>query len=154
MFKGGFMRRGIWFVIALMALMISMGCAPQPSQKAGQAVLFDGLINVFDNGIYYRGTQIGSIQATETGKGNVTRVTIAISPEFAANMGEHVVFYVDGGHLEAAQLQSFGIPLEPGAPLCGFASQAEFNWFKFKTLLKDRVGAARQRALGLQARMG
>lgn len=148
------MRRGIWFVMALMALMISMGCAPQPSQKAGQAVFFDGLINVFDNGIYYRGTPIGTIQATETGKANVTRVTIAISPEFAASMGEHVVFYVDGGHLEAAQLQSFGIPLEPGAPLCGFASKGEFNWFKFKTLLKDRVGASRQRALALQARMG
>jgi len=148
------MRRGIWFVIALMALMISMGCAPQPSQKAGQAVLFDGLINLFDNSIYYRGTQIGSIQATDTSKGNVTRVTIAITPEFAAGMGDQIVFYVDGGHLEAAQLQSFGIPLEPGAPLCGFASKAEFNWFKFKTLLKDRVGAARQRALGLQARMG
>lgn len=148
------MRRGIWFVMALMALMISMGCAPQPSQKAGQAVFFDGLINVFDHGVYHRGTQIGSIQATETGKANVTRVTIAITPEFAASMGDHVVFYVDGGHLEAAQLQSFGIPLEPGAPLCGFASKAEFNWFKFKTLLKDRVGASRQRALALQARMG
>ena len=148
------MRRGIWFVIALMALMVSIGCAPQPSQKAGQAVLFDGLVNLFDNGIYYRGTQIGSIQTTEAGKGNVTRVNIAISPEFAASMGDHIAFYVDGGRLEAAQLQTFGTPLEPGAPLCGFVSKAEFNWFKLKTLLYDRVGAARQRALALQARMG
>lgn len=148
------MRRGIWLVIALMALMIVMGCGPQPSQKAGQAVLFEGLVNLFDNGIYYRGTQIGSIQGTETGKGNVSRVAIAISPEFAASMGDHVVFFVDKGRLEAAQLQSFGVPLEPGAPICGFGSRAELNWFKFKTLLKDRVGAARQRAFALQARMG
>jgi hypothetical protein len=137
-----------------MALMIGAGCAPQPSQKAGQAVFFDGLTNVFDDGVYLRGTRIGNIQAAETGKGNVTRINIAIAPEFASNMGAHMAFYVDGGRLEAAQLQNFGTALEAGAPLCGFASKAEFNWFKFKTLLNDRVGAARQRALALQARMG
>lgn len=148
------MRRGFWFLIVLMALMVSVGCAPPNSQKAGQAVLFDGLVNIFDDGVYYRGTLIGSTQGTETGKGNVTRINIAISSEFAPNMGEHVVFYVDRGRLEAAQLQSFGTALEQGAPLCGFGSKVEFNWFKFKTLLNDRVGAARQRALALQARMG
>lgn len=149
------MRRGLRFLIALMALtVVGMGCAPQPSQKAGQAVLFDGLINLFDDGIYYRGSRIGNIQATETGKGNVTRVNIAISAEFSSNVGDHVVFYVDGGHLEAALLQPLGAPLEPGMPLCGFGSKAEFNWFKFKTLLNDRVGAARQRTMALQTRMG
>ncbi len=148
------MRRGFWFLIAIMTLTVGVGCAPQPSQKAGQVVLFDGMINVFDDGIYHRGSRIGSIQATETGPGNVTRVQIAISPEFAPSMGDHVAFYVDGGHLEAVLLQPFGAPLAPSAPLCGFGSKVDFNWFKFKTLLNDRVGAARQRALMLQTRMG
>lgn len=147
------MRRGVWFGIVLMVLLIGAGCAPQPSQD-GQKVLFDGLINVFDSGVYYRGMQVGTIQSTETGSANVTQVTIALTPDFTPRMGNHVVFYVDGGRLEAVPLQAFGDPLEKGAPLCGFASKAEFNWFKFKTLLNDRVGAARQRALALQARLG
>jgi len=147
------MRRGVWFGIVLMVLLIDAGCAPQPSQD-GQKVLFDGFTNVFDKGVYYRGTQIGTIQSTETGSANVTQITIAVSPDFKPQMGNHVVFYVDGGRLEAVQLQAFGDPLEKGTPLCGFASKAEFNWFKFKTLLNDRVSAARQRVLVLQARLG
>ncbi|MFZ1985701.1 MAG: hypothetical protein WAU91_14880 [Desulfatitalea sp.] len=147
------MRRGVWFGIVLMVLLIGAGCSPQPSQD-GQKVLFDGLTNVFDNGVYYRGTQVGTIQSKETGSANVTRITIMVTPDFAPWMGNHVVFFVDGGRLEAVQLQAFGDPLEKGAPLCGFASKAEFNWFKFKTLLNDRVSAARQRALALQAGLG
>lgn len=81
------------------------------------------------------------------------QVVIQLSPDALQTLGSPV-FYVDRGRLEAERLDCLSSPLEKGALLCGLASKTELNWFKFKTVLRDRMAAARQRALFLRARFG
>jgi hypothetical protein len=155
------MRPGSWFGSALMISVLLAGCAAKPSQpsKASQAsqngiaVLFDGIANLCDQGVYLNGVRIGQIQSSQLGAGNVTKTSIQLSPEAVQMLG-NLVFYVDMCRMQAIALQGIGSPFQKGAPLCGFTSKAEFNWFKFKTLLSDRIAAARRRAMALQARFG
>lgn len=149
------MRRWGGFYTALMILTITVGvagCARVPQQD-GYAVMFEGAVRLYDDGVYYNGTRVGEVQSAEKGNGFVTRLRIGFAPEFIEKMGANLAMYVDNGRLVADKLQGLGGDLDPQVPLCGFSSQVGFNWFKFKTLLNDRIPAARQRALELQARM-
>jgi hypothetical protein len=155
------MRPGSWLGLALMISVLLAGCAPKPSQpskvsKSSQddiAVLFDGIANLCDQGVYLNGVRIGQIQSSQLGAGNVTKTSIQLSPEAVQMLG-NMVFYIDMCQLKAVELQGVGAPFQKGAPLCGFTSKAELNWFKFKTLLSDRIAAAKRRAAALQARFG
>ncbi|KJS30319.1 MAG: hypothetical protein VR64_16575 [Desulfatitalea sp. BRH_c12] len=152
------MRAGIWFGFILM-LAVFAGCAPPEASRVTSqedyAVMFDGLANVYDQGVYLDGAQIGQIQSTEVGVGNVTRMMIRLSPQALQEMGTNTVFLVKMGRLEGLRLQGLGAePLQKGAPLCGFTSTADWTWFKVKTLLNDRIVAAQKRAQALQLRFG
>lgn len=158
------MRPGSWFGFALMISVLLAGCSSKPSQpsnaskvsKTSQdaiAVLFDGIANLCDQGVYLNGVRIGQVQSSQLGAGNVTRTNIQLSPEAVQMLG-NMVFYIDMCRLQAIELQGIGSPFQKGAPLCGFTSKAELKWFKFKTLLSDRIAAAKRRAMALQARFG
>jgi hypothetical protein len=43
---------------------------------------------------------------------------------------------------------------DQGDLLCGFNSWASLNWFKFKTLISDRIAVAKYRARNLNDRFG
>lgn len=145
------MRRWGGMVMTLIIIALVAGCAKAPQE--GYVVMFEGSIRLYDNGVYFNGTNVGEVLTTEKGSGYVTRLMVHFNPEFINKIGQNVALYVDGGRLAVDKLQGIGGRSEEKTPLCGFGSEAAFNWFKFKTLLKDRIPAATQRALALQARM-
>ena len=147
------MRLWVGFLVTLLVYVVATGCAPKDKQD-GYAVLFDGQIHLYDDGVYYTGNQVGSIQSKQAGEGGITRLTIALSPDFVADTGNNLALYVHAGRLEVAKLQTLGQVLEKDALLCGFVSKSELTWFKIKTLLNDRIKAAQIRAAALQARLG
>jgi hypothetical protein len=146
------MQRWVGILLVLSLLALGSGCAK--AKQDGHAVMFEGLVQLYDQGVYFNGTRVGEVQSVDKGAGHVTRVLIQFSPGFIEKMGSNVAIYVDGGRLQADKLQGLGGALDPAAPICGFGSQAALNWFKFKTLLNDRIPVAQRRALELQARMG
>lgn len=147
------MRHRVLVCATLMLIFMVAGCAVNQSQT-GDAVLFDGPVHLFDEGVYWQGTKVGTVVNQETGSGNILRVTVDLSPELKNQMGNNMAIYVDNGRLSVARLQGIGEPLEAGTPLCGFTSKTDLHWFKFKTLLNDRITKATQRALSLQAQFG
>ena len=64
------------------------------------------------------------------------------------------VFFVDNGRLTAFRIAPLGKPTTQGDNLCGFGSKAALNWFRFKTLLTNRIYKARQIADTLTRRFG
>ncbi|MDA8139843.1 MAG: hypothetical protein M0036_14430 [Desulfobacteraceae bacterium] len=146
------MRRRVGILLLLSILALFSGCAK--AKQEGHAVMFEGLVQLGEQGVYFKGERVGEVLSLDQGAGYVTRAMVRLSPEFITHMGNNMALYVDSGLLQADTLQGMGGEFDPTVPICGFGSQAAFNWFKFKTLLNDRVFVARQRALELQARMG
>jgi hypothetical protein len=147
------MRLRVGFFVTLMIVALAVGCAPQGKQD-GYAVLFDGMVNIYDDAIYLNSSEVGAVLSTEAGGGGVTKITVTLSPELVAQSGDNLALYAHAGRLEVATLQRMGQALEKGAPLCGFTSKSQLNWFKVKTLLNDRVNAAKKRAASLLAKFG
>ncbi len=148
------MRRRVVLVAGLWCLLLAVvGCARETTTaEDGYAVLFGGIPQVYDKGVYFNGESVGTIESTQASAANVTKMVVSLAPEFVQTMGNNMAFYVNAGRLEAAPLQNIGQAYVKGEPLCGFHSKADLNWFKFKTLMLDRTLAARELALGLQAR--
>ena len=144
------MRLRVGLFVALLVVAIIIGCAPQGNQE-GYAVLFDGMVNIFEDAIYFNGNEVGRVLAKEVAGAGATKLTVALSPELVAETGNNLALYAHAGRLEATTLQRMGHTLEKDAPLCGFTSKSELNWFKIKTLLNDRIKAAKKRAAELQA---
>lgn len=146
------MRRWGVFLLALIISTAVAGCAKAPQD--GYTIMFEGPIHVYDDGVYYSGGRVGEVQSIDKGAGNVTRVVVRFSSDFIQKMGNNFALYLDSGRLSADKLQGMGGSLQAEIPFCGFRSKAAFNWFKFKTLLNNRIPAAKHRALALLARMG
>jgi hypothetical protein len=73
-------------------------------------------------------------------------ITIDFLPEFKKHVGRHWVFFVDNGRIQAARIGTAIRSISADERLCGFHSKSAFHWFKFKTLLSDRVYKASLRA--------
>lgn len=144
------MRLRVGLFVALLIVALAIGCAPQGKQE-GYAVLFDGMVNIFEDAIYFNGNEVGRVLTKEVGGAGATKLTVALSPELVAATGNNLALYAHAGRLEVSTLQRMGHALEKDSPLCGFISKAELNWFKIKTLLNDRINAAKKRAAALQA---
>jgi hypothetical protein len=129
------------------------GCQPG---AGGQGIwaYFETSPPVYHKSVYWRGRVVGKIMNQEIGRGSVARFNLVLDPSFEARFGTNWAFFVDGGRLTAGQLSLNGTPLSPGQTVSGFNSRAAFNWFKFKTLLSDRLGKAMRRAGQLQLRFG
>jgi hypothetical protein len=132
----------------------SAGCSQSGSKQEGIQVMFENNPRVYKNQVYYFGQVIGQVVDQKPGNGSVFMVVIRLASAYAKDVGHHWVFYVDNGCLNAAMLNASGAPLEAGGRLCGFDSKAALNWFKFKTLLTDRVYKATQKAESLSRRFG
>lgn len=139
----------LWAAVLLLAA--AFACVDRPSQD-GYAVLFEGAVEVYEDGIYDGGIVVGKIQSKSISPNYATRMMITLLPEFADQAGNHIVFYVRVGRLEVDRLKNFGDPLTKGAILCGFESKGSLNWFKTKSLLNDRIAMATQRSMVLQER--
>ncbi len=145
------MRR--WIICVSAILIFFLGGCNLSAPDQGIIVMFEGLPNLYTDTVYYNGVAIGQITSQEE-QSAVAKVTISLAPEFEKQAGQHMAFYAAGGSLIAAKLHNFGKPLASGDKLCGFTSKAAFNWFKFKTLLNDRVAKAIQQAEELYSRFG
>lgn len=126
------------------------GCAPKSTHE-GVMVMFEGPLSMYDDGVYFNGMSVGSIKSVDANSANITSVIVALNPDFKKQLGDRFVVYLHAGRLEMDALRSYGEPLDAGVPLCGFTSKGAVRWFKFKTLLKDRVAAANKRAQVLYA---
>lgn len=146
------MRRWGGLFMALVLSLALAGCAKSPRQD-GHTVMFEGAVRLYDDRVYHNGTSVGEVLSSEIGAGYVTRLRVAFTPDFIEKVGANLAVYINNGRLRADKLQGIGGDLDPQIPLCGFNSRAAFNWFKFKTLLSDRIPVAKRRALELQARM-
>lgn len=146
------MRLRLGFVMVLVIIVLSVGCAPQ-SKQDGYTVLFDGMVNITDEAIFFRGADVGRVLSSEE-NGGVTRVTVTLSPDLVTEAGNTIALYAYAGRLEVTRLQRMGQALEKEDLICGFVSKGELNWFKIKTLLNDRISAAKKRVAALQAQLG
>jgi hypothetical protein len=134
------------FVLFLLA-----GCnaaAPQP----GIQVVFDGRPNIAQHEVYFANKVVGEMTSRQAGNGSVELISLNLAPEFKQQVGRHWVFFVDHGRIRAARIGSSGKPLAADEMLCGFRSKSALNWFKFTTLLSDRVYRASKRAQLLHRR--
>jgi hypothetical protein len=149
--------RGIryWIAIVLaMAVIGLVGCNPMTSSQQGRGVMFESPPRIYKQEVYYRGQAIGRILDQKTGQGSVHKVTIQLASEHINKDGSNWVFYVDNGRLTAFRIAAFGNPLAKGDNICGFSSKAALNWFRFKTLLTNRIYKANQIADTLTRRFG
>ena len=116
--------------------------------------MFEGNPRIYKQDVYFRGRTIGQILDQKVGGGSVYKITIRLLPEFARTAGKNWVFFADHGRLHASRISATGQPLAAGDKACGFSSKAGLTWFKFKTLLNDRVYKANQKAENLSRRFG
>ena len=143
------MKKRVGFIVALIITAVC-GCAQNATQN-GYTVMFDGSLYLSDQGVYYNGMQVGTVQSVDTKGANVTRVLISPNSDFADQVSNNLVLYAHAGRLHVDKLASLGNTISHDVPLSGFVSKSDLNWFKFKTLLSDRVSAAKKRAVALQA---
>lgn len=150
------MYAGLWcrkFLVALIIAILAAGCSQGVKNDSGVYVMFDGRPNLSsDHHVYYNGFTVGEIKAVEFKGSTITRMTIAIAPQYKNRVDDHWAFYVDRGRLLAVRLKGGGAPLRDGDKLCGFKTSTAYHWFKFKTLLSDRAYKAGKRANHLFAR--
>ncbi len=142
----------LWIAICLFVV---VGCTIQSDQQDGFAVMFDRMPKINDeNNLYYKGMIVGSIHSRTVGAGNVAKIIVTLKEDFARYNGNNLALYLRNGRLEVAKLTAIGQPLQNGDLLSGFSSRAGLNWFKFKTLISDRINAAKYRARNLNDRFG
>ena len=140
-------RSDMRYWIAIVLTMVGMGlagCNPMTSNRQGRGVMFESPPRIYNQHVYYSGQTIGKILDQKTGKGSVCMVNIQLSSEHISKADSNWVFYVDDGRLNAYRIAPFGNPLAQGEHLCGFNSRAALNWFRFRTLLTDRIYKVRQ----------
>lgn len=142
-------KKTVW-VLGLILFFIG-GCEITPS-KQGLDIMFDGRANITQPEVYFSNKVVGEIMSRQLGNGSVEMITITLAPEFENQIGRHWVFYIRNGRLIAARIGSDRKTLPADAKLCGFHSKSALNWFKFKTLLDDRVYRASLRAEQLYRR--
>jgi hypothetical protein len=128
-----------------------VGCNAASSKQDLQ-VMFDGRPNITQPNVYFVNKVVGKITSRQMGNGSVEMITISFFPEFKKNVGRHWVFFVDNGRVQAARIGTADKSISADERLCGFRSKSAFNWFKFKTLLSDRVYKASLRAKMLYRR--
>lgn len=144
-----------WRAAIIMAFFVlMMGGCNQNTTHDGVYVMFKGRPYITKADVFYYGKVVGQIQSKEAHGSSVSRVTVRLAPDFQKKMGTNWAFYVRGGRLMAARINSGGKPINTGEKMCGFNSKAALSWFKFKTLLTDRVTRARMRADALYQRFG
>jgi hypothetical protein len=134
-----------------LVFLLLVGC-DVASSKQGLQVMFDGRPNITQPEVYFVNKVVGKMTSRQMGKGSVEMITIGLAPEFKKHVGRHWVFFVDNGRIQAARIGTAGKPLSADDRLCGFRSKSALNWFKFKTLLSDRVYKASLRAQMLYRR--
>ena len=137
-------RMQLFGTLGLVLLWLA-GC-DAASSKPDLQVMFDGRPNITQSQVYFANNVVGKITSRQMGKGSVEMITIDLAPEFKKHIGPHWVFYVDNGVVQAARIGSAAKPFSKDARLCGFRSKSALNWFKFRTLLSDRVYKASLRA--------
>jgi hypothetical protein len=151
--NGRDMRHWSTIVIA-MAVIGLIACNPMNSSQQGHGVVLEGQPRIYKQEVYYHGQTIGKILDQKIGKEWVQKITIQLLPDHQNIIGSNWVFYVDQGRLNAFKIAAFGKPLPKGANICGFSSKAALNWFRFKTLLTNRIYRANQIADALTRRFG
>jgi hypothetical protein len=151
--NGSEIKRWIAIVLAVAGIGLA-GCNPMTSSRQGLGVVFENPPRIYQQEVYFRGQTIGQILDQETGRGSVHKVTIQLAPEHLNKAASNWVFYVDKGRLNAFQIAAFGNPPDPEANICGFGSKAALNWFRFRTLLTNRIYKAGQIANDLTRRFG
>lgn len=149
------MQRSVFMgiLVVLVVLGISMIRVPE-SGDPGYMILFDDMPDIKSEQIYYAGREIGQIRSTDRGARDVIKITAQLDEDFLQEMGNNIAFYPDHGRLTATRLQAIGEPLPKDAILCGFSSKITLGWFKFKTMLENRISAANHRALSLYRKSG
>ena len=143
--------------VAILVIGIASNHAPQTEQvqkKEGYAVFFNAKPKLYSNSIYYANQQIGQILSSTQGTAGVLKMVVDIEKDFVDTMGANIAFYPDHGRLNIVRLQTEGPPVSGDELFCGFSSKAGLNWFKFKTLLKNRILAAQRRAQDLHRKSG
>ena len=138
----------------LVFLFVSISGCQNNGGIQGIAVFFETAPRLYQNDVFWQGQVVGKILDNQTGRASVAKVTLKLDPQFESRAGKNWAFYVDQGRLNAGRLSPGGEKFKAGDPACGFNSKAAFNWFKFKTLLTDRVGKAARRAENLHLRFG
>jgi hypothetical protein len=126
-------------------LLAVTACAPQKTQDV-YFVMIEGRPNIYDSAVYRKGIDIGRIVSQEVGSGNITRLTIHMTPAHAALMSDNSVFYVSNNTLNYTTIANYGDPLPMESKILGFASKTSLYWFKTKTLLGQSKMAANGRA--------
>ena len=137
-------------LVILMTIIVIGGC--DTSRQSGIHVMFENNPHIVSDHVYWHGQIIGSITDIQNGNHAITKVTVRLEPEFSQHAGHHWAFYIDRGRLMPHRLSINGEAVSSGDHLCGFSSKAALNWFKVKTLLRDRVANAMRRADSLQRR--
>jgi hypothetical protein len=134
-----------------LVLLLLVGC-DTASSTPGLQVVFDGRPTIAQPEVFFANKVVGQITSRQMGKGSVELITIHPAPEFKNRVGRDWVFFVDRGRIRAARIGTSGKPLASDEKLCGFHSKPALKWFKFKTLLSDRVYKASRRAQMLYRR--
>ncbi len=132
--------------MVLLAFVAGMTGCQNTAGGEGIHVLFKGVPKIQHTDVFYQGRVVGAILEQSTADGGASMVTIRISPEYMQHAGRHWAFYVDMGRLTAGRLSGSGNPVQNGDRMSGFQSKGAFNWFKVKTLLRDRIAESGRRA--------
>lgn len=138
-------HRTQFFCALGLVFLLLVGCNAASSKQDLQ-VMFDGRPHITQPDVYFANKVVGKITSRHTGKGSVEMITIGLLPEFKKRIGRHWAFFVDNGRIEATRIGSADKPVSADDRLCGFRTKSAFHWFKFKTLLSDRVYKASLRA--------
>ena len=143
-------------LIAILILGIVVNRTPQTEQEKnkGYTVFFDAKPKLYGDLIYHANQQIGQILSSTEGAAGVLKLMVDLDRDFVDDMGTNIAFYADHGRLNVIRLQTEGPPASEDELFCGFSSKAGLNWFKFKTLLKNRISAAQRRAQDLHRKSG
>jgi hypothetical protein len=137
-------RMQLFCAVGLVFLLL-IGC-DAASSKQDLQVMFEGRTTITQPEVYYANKVVGKITSRQKGRASVEMITIDLAPEFKKRIGSHWVFFIDSGRIQAARIGSADKPLSADVRLSGFRSKSALNWFKFKTLLSDRVYKASLRA--------
>lgn len=127
------------------------GCTAQAPTE-GYTVMFESTPKLTRTGITYNGQQIGSVLSTETGPGDIAKMTVALDDDFIGQTGYAIVFCARRGGLEVERLRTVGDPMRQDDIFYGFASGSGLTWFKIKTIVGNRVRAVRKEAQKLHRR--